>query len=429
MKYTVDKLEGKVVLNFSMTVAEWDEKMERAYDKNKHSYSEIGFRKGHVPRKVLEAKYGKGMFFEDALYDSANDGYRLALTEHDDIIPVASPSIEEKSISNDGGLVKFALSVIVKPEVTLGKYKGLKIEKSKVEVSDEELETEIKKIQERNARLLEITDRAILEGDEVILDYSGSVNGVKFDGGTAEKQSLTIGSHTFIPGFEEQLIGLSIGDIKDISVKFPDEYFSEELKGKEAIFNVTIHEIKRKDLPLIDDEFAKDVSEFNTLVEYKEDIKANLLKDKQEKADIADENKLLDVIVSASKINVPQEMIEEQIEDLIKDFEYQLSYQGMKLDDYLKYTKSTRESLKEQYKERAEKTVRTRLVLEKIVALENISPVEADVEKKITAYATDNKQDPSEFKSKLTPDQLAYFENQDVTDKLLELLKKENTIA
>ncbi|MEG2159140.1 MAG: trigger factor, partial [Clostridia bacterium] len=284
MKYTVDKLEGKVVLNFSMTVAEWDEKMERAYDKNKHSYSEIGFRKGHVPRKVLEAKYGKGMFFEDALYDSANDGYRLALTEHDDIIPVASPSIEEKSISNDGGLVKFALSVIVKPEVTLGKYKGLKIEKSKVEVSDEELETEIKKIQERNARLLEITDRAILEGDEVILDYSGSVNGVKFDGGTAEKQSLTIGSHTFIPGFEEQLIGLSIGDIKDISVKFPDEYFSEELKGKEAIFNVTIHEIKRKDLPLIDDEFAKDVSEFNTLVEYKEDIKANLLKDKQEKA-------------------------------------------------------------------------------------------------------------------------------------------------
>lgn len=430
MKYVTEKNNSQLTITFKASATEWEQAMQKAYEQNKGKYNVPGFRKGHTPRRVLENMYGKGLFFEDALYICAQEYYSEFLDKNRDVQPVARPVIDENSIKATEKTTTFAVKVVVRPDAELGQYTGLTIKKSKpATVKTEEIDAELERVRERNARFVEITDRAVADGDEVNLDYSGSVDGVKFEGGTAEKQTLVIGSHTFIEGFEEQLIGMNIGETKDINVTFPAEYHAEELKGKAAVFTVTINAIRVKELPELDDEFAKDVSEFSTLKAYKNDIKKNMKAEREKEANIKDENTLMETIVNSAKIDIPKEMIEEQIDDFVEDFKYQLMYQGLNIDNYFKYTNSTMETLRSNYTERAEKAVRTRLVLEAIAKKEDLKADPAVVEAKIKEYAVNAGADVEKFTAQLTPEQRGYFENQAITETLIEFLKKSNTIA
>ena len=430
MKYTTKRNVNTLTITFKMTQEEWADFDKRAYEQNKGKYNIPGFRKGHVPKNILENRYGKGLFFEDALYIAAQEYYTAFLDKNKKVLPVARPAIDEKSVKIDEKGVSFAVVVTVRPEVVLGQYKGLTIEKTPVqEVKDQDIDAELDKVVQRNARFVEITDRAVAEGDQVNLDYCGKVNGVAFEGGTAEKQSLTIGSHTFIPGFEEQLVGMAIGETKDITVTFPEGYHAEELAGKEAVFTCTINGITVKELPTLDDDFAQDVSEFSTMEEYRADI-ARIIGERYTKdAENADESKLVETIVEAAQFELPEEMVEEQIDNYVEDFKYQLMYQGLDIDSYFKYTNSTMEDLRAQHKDRATKAVRTRLVFEEIVKAEKIKATAKQINEKIKEYAERNGSTYEDFNAQLRPEDRYYFENQVITEALLALLKKENTIA
>ena len=430
MKYTTKRNVNTLTITFKMTQEEWADFDKRAYEQNKGKYSVPGFRKGHVPKSVLENRYGKGLFFEDALYLAANEYYGQFLDKNKKAQPVARPSIDDKSIKVDDNGVSFAIVVTVRPEIALGEYKGLTIAKTTpAEVTAEQVDAELAKVRERNARFVEVTDRAVVDGDQVNLDYSGSVDGVAFEGGTAQGQTLVIGSHTFIEGFEEQLIGMNIGETKDINVTFPAEYHAENLAGKPAVFTCTINGISVKELPALDDDFAKDVSEFDTLDEYKADIQKNLVAQAEKAAQDKDEDTLIQTVVENTTIDIPVEMIEEQIDQYIEDFKYQLMYQGLDIDSYYKYTNSTELDLRNNYRDRATKAVHTRLVFEEIVKAEKIKAPKKDVDKKIAEYAERIGKPADEFKATLGQGEIAYFENQVITEKLLAFLKSENTIA
>lgn len=430
MKYTSKRNNNTLTVTFKMDMTEWATFDKKAYEQNKGKYSVPGFRKGHVPKSVLENRYGKGLFFEDALYLAANEYYGQFLDKNKKAQPVARPSIDEKSIKVDDKGVSFAIVVTVRPEITLGEYKGLtiaKTEPAKVKAAD--VDAELAKVRERNARFVEVTDRAVQDGDQVNLDYAGTVDGIAFDGGTAQGQTLVIGSHTFIEGFEEQLIGMNIGETKDINVTFPAEYHAENLAGKPAVFTCTINGISVKELPELDDDFAKDVSEFDTLKAYKADIKKTLTAQAEKAAKDKDEDTLIQTVVENTVIDIPVEMIEEQIDQYIEDFKYQLMYQGLDIESYYKYTNSTETDLRANYKDRATKAVHTRLVFEEIVKVEKIKAPKKDVDKKIAEYAERIGKPVEEFKATLGQGEIAYFENQVITEKLLEFLKSENTIA
>ncbi len=430
MKYTQKREKNTLTVTFKVSAEEWNGFLQRAYEQNKGKYSVPGFRKGHVPRHVLENYYGKGMFLEDALYLCAQEYYGDFLDKNKEVEPVARPSIDDKSVKIDDKGVTFGIVVTIHPEVTLGQYKGLTIQKTapqKVKAAD--VDAELSKVRERNARFVEVTDRPVRDGDQLNIDYCGKVDGVAFDGGTAEKQSLTIGSHTFIPGFEEQLVGFNVGETRDIEVTFPEDYHEDKLKGKQAVFTVTVNEITVKELPELDDEFAKDVSEFGSLKDYKADIKKNITERYNKEAERADEDKLLETVVDNTPVDIPEEMIEEQIDQYIDDFKYQLSNSGLNIDNYFKYTGSTMEQMRKDYRERAEKAVHTRLVFEAIVKAENITASDEAIEAKIKEYAERIGSDYEEFGKQLQPADRYYFENQVITDELIQLIKKENTIA
>ena len=430
MKYTQNKDKNTLTVTFKATAEEWAGFERRAYEQNMGRYNVPGFRKGHAPKHVLEQRYGKGLFMEDALYICAQEYYTEFLDKNKGVEPVARPSLDEKAFSIDDKGVTFAVVVTVRPEFTLGQYKGLTVAKTAVQkVKAADVDAEISKVRERNARFIEVTDRAVQEGDQVNLDYSGKTDGVAFDGGTAEGQTLTIGSHTFIEGFEEQLIGMSIGETRDINVTFPEDYHAEELKGKPAVFTVKINGITVKELPELDDEFAKDVSEFDTIKDYKADIKKNLEERNAKDAEREDESKLVEAVVANTSIDIPEEMIEEQIDQYIEDFKYQLSYQGLNIENYFKYTQHTMEDLRKEYRERALKSVQTRLVFEEIVKAEKLKAGKKEVEAKIKEYAERIGSTYEEFSKQLQPSDRSYFENQVITDSLIALLKKENTIA
>lgn len=426
MKYKAEVLKGKAVINFTVTPEEWEKAQEEAYQKNKNKYTLKGFRKGHVPKTVLEATFGKDLFFEDAFNLAFPKYYEEALEKHQEIFPVDRPEITFDSIDDKG--LRFSATVVTKPEVELGKYKGHKIKKVPVKVTDDDVNQELKRAQDRSARLVEV-DRQATDGDQVVLDYSGSVAGAKFEGGTAEKQTLTLGSKTFIPGFEEQLIGMKKGEEKEISVKFPDDYRAENLKGKDAVFAVKIHEIRVKELPAMDDELAKDVSEFDTLEEYKNDIRKNLTEEKTKAASAQEENALIEAIVKEAKTDIPKAMVETQIDAYIEEFGYNLMYQGLKLDDYMKYTNTTIDKLRETYREKAEVGVKTRLVLEAIIKAEDMKADAKSMDAKIKQLAKDIKQDYKEYKQTLSAEHLGYIKNQVLSEKLIAFLKAENIFA
>ncbi len=372
-------------LEIAIDGVKFGEAIEKAYRQNVKKMNIPGFRKGKAPRKFIEKMYGESVFYEDALNILYPEAVEAAIEESGLTYVDDKIDTEVVSIGADG--VDFKVTITVAPEVTLGDYKGINVEKLKVDVTDSEVEDEIKRMADRNARMVSVEDRAAKLDDIAVIDFEGFIDGVAFDGGKGESFSLTLGSGQFIPGFEDQVVGHNIGEEFDVNVEFPAEYQAEELAGKPAVFKVKLHEIKVRELPEIDDEFAKDVSEFDTLDELKADVKAKALERKQRTADEQAENDIVDVIVDGMKAEIPAAMIENRVNQMVQDFAYRLQMQGMNIETYVQYTGATLEEFKNTFRPQAEKQVKMRLALEKIVELENITVSDEDIDAQIAKMA------------------------------------------
>ena len=418
---TMEKLEGsKVKLTIEVAADEFEKAVEKAYLKTKKNFNVPGFRKGHAPRKVIENAYGWLVCFDDAFDIAYPEVYEAAVREHE-ITPVDRPEISILSCEQ-GAPVVFTAEVAVKPEVTLGAYKGIEVEKQEYNVTDEMVEAEIQKEREKIASTVEVTGRAVADGDKVNLDYSGSVDGVKFDGGTAENQELTIGSGMFIPGFEEQMVGMNVGEEKDITVTFPEQYHSEELAGKEAVFHVKVNAIEETVLPEADDEFAKDVSEFDTIAELRADKRKKLEEAAELRAKNQRENELIEKACENAAVVIPEAMIERQMDHILNDIRYRLSMQGISLEDYCKYTGTSIEDMRKEMHEDAAKRVKSQLVLEAIGKAEAVEAAAEEIEEKLNEYAAQFGDKAESFKTGLTDEDKLYFADQIVLDKTIALL-------
>lgn len=382
MSVQVEKLEKNMAkLTIEVPAEELDKAIQSAYQKNKGKISVPGFRKGKVPRQLIEKMYGKEVFYEDAANELLPTAYEEAVEECTEEI-VSSPKIEVTQIEAGKPFI-FTAEVALKPEVKLGKYKGVKVEKQDTTVTDEEITAELEKERESNARTIEVTDRAVKDGDIATIDFEGFVDGVAFEGGKGENYPLTIGSGSFIPGFEEQLIGKNKDEKVEVNVTFPEDYHAEDLKGKAALFKVTIKEIKEKEIPELDDEFASEVSEFDTLDEYKADIKAKLTEKKEKDAKNAKEEAVIDAIIADAAMEIPEAMLETQQRQIVQDFAQRLQMQGLSLEQYFQFTGLDAEKMLEQVKPQAERKIKSRLVLEAIVAAENIQASDEDYEEEL----------------------------------------------
>ena len=390
MSVQVEKLEKNMAkLTVEVSAEDFEKAVNTVYNRNKKSINIPGFRKGKAPRVMIEKMYGVGVFFEDAANLLINTEYPKAAQESELDI-VSRPTIDIVQIEKGKSFI-FTSEVAVKPEVTLGEYKGVEVEVSAADVTEEEVAAELKKEQEKNSRTIDVDDRAVADGDMVTLDFEGFVDGVAFEGGKGTDYPLTIGSNSFIPGFEEQLVGAVIGEEKEVNVTFPEDYQAEELAGKAAVFKCTIHKIEAKELPALDDDFAKDVSEFDTLDEYKADIKAKLLKDKEDEAKRAKEDAVIGKIVENATMDIPDAMVEYQTQQMLDDFGRRMQSQGLSLEQYFQFTGLTREKFLEQMKPQAEKRIKTRLVLEAVAEAEKIDVTEeeykAELQKMADAYS------------------------------------------
>ena len=386
MSVQVEKLEKNMAkLTIEVSAEELEKALEEAFQKNKNKISVPGFRKGKVPRQMIERMYGKEIFYEDAANALIPGAYEKALDECTEDI-VSSPSIDVVQIEAGKPFI-FTAEVALKPEVTLGKYKGVKVDKIEVEVSDEEVDAAINRERESNARTITVEDRAVKDGDMTVIDFEGFVDGVAFEGGKGENYPLTIGSGAFIPGFEEALIGAEIGKETDVNVTFPEEYQAEELAGKAAVFKCTVKEIKEKQLPELDDEFASEVSEFDTLAEYKEDVKKNLADRKEADAKNAKEDAVIEAIIADAQMDIPDAMLETQQRQMVEDFAQRIQSQGLSMEQYMQFTGLTPATLLEQVKPQALKRIQSRLVLEAVVAAEKIEASEADFEEEVKTMA------------------------------------------
>ncbi|MBO5111870.1 MAG: trigger factor [Lachnospiraceae bacterium] len=386
MSVQVEKLEKNMAkLTIEVAAEELEKAIEAAYQKNKSKISIPGFRKGKVPRQMIERMYGKEVFYEDAANALILDAYEKALDECEEDI-VSSPSIDVVQIEAGKPFI-FTAEVALKPEVKLGKYKGVKVEKADITVTDEEVDAEINKERENNARNIEVTDRTVKDGDITTLDFEGFVDGVAFEGGKGENYPLTIGSGAFIPGFEEQLIGAEIGKEVEVNVTFPEDYQAEDLKGKAAVFKCTVKEIKEKQLPELDDEFASEVSEFETLAEYKADVKGKLEERKAKEAKDAKEAAVIEEIVKDSEMEIPEAMLATQQRQMVDEFAQRIQMQGLSIDQYFQFTGSSYEQMIEQVKPQAEKRIQSRLVLEAVAKAENITATDEDYEDELKVMA------------------------------------------
>ena len=370
--------KNQVKLTIEVDSEAFEAAMTKSFKKNVKYINIPGFRKGKAPRHLVEKYYGEAVFYEDAVNFVCPDAYEFAVKEAD-IDPVEQPTIDIEEIGEGKNLVLTA-TVTVKPEVTLGDYKGVKVEKTVYETKDEDVEREIKNAQEQNARMIPVEDRAVKMGDSTVIDFEGFVDGVAFEGGKGTDYTLVIGSGSFIPGFEDALVGAQIGVETDVNVTFPEEYHSEDLKGKPATFKVTVKEIKEKELPELDDDFAKDVSEFETFEEYKNSIKEKMDKANADRTKAEYENSVLEQVCANATVEIPDCMIENRLNDMLRDFDYRLQSQGMKLDQYMQMTGTTVDSFKEQFKDQASEQVKMNLTLEAIAKAENIQVTEEDVE-------------------------------------------------
>ncbi len=393
----ISKENNTVKLSFEIAEADFRAGCKKAYNKTKGQFRVDGFRKGKVPMQFIEKVYGKGVFYEDALDFTFPEAYTAAIEELG-LETIDRPSLDKFDV--EGGAY-LEVTVTVKPEVKLGEYFGVEVEKVVYEVTDEQVEDELKQKQEQNARMITVEDRAVEDGDILTLDYAGSIDGVAFDGGTAENQKLTIGSGQFIPGFEEQLIGKEIGSESDIQVTFPEEYQAEELAGKEATFHVTIHEIQVKELPELDDEFVKDISEFDTLDELKADARTNLEKAAADRQERENQTNVIEKVVVDAEVDIPEVMIQAQIDRERQEFEQNLSYQGLNLEQYYTFTGTTEEDLNKQIQPNAEKQVKADLVLNAISKEEAIEATEEEINAKLEELAGRYNQTPDQFKALL----------------------------
>ena len=400
MSLQVEKLEKNMAkLTIEVGADELDKAIESAYQKQKGKISIPGFRKGKVPRQVVEKMYGKEVFYEDAANILIPDAYEKALDECEENI-VSSPKIDVTQIEAGKPFI-FTAEVALKPEVKLGKYKGVKVEKSDVAVTDEEVDEVIEKERESNARNIAVEDRAVKDGDMTVIDFEGFVDGEAFEGGKGENYPLTIGSGAFIPGFEEQLIGAEIGKEAEVNVTFPEDYHAENLKGKAAVFKCTVKEIKEKELPELDDEFASEVSEFETLTEYKEDVKKNLEEKKIKEAKESKEREAVEAVVDLSEMDIPEAMIETQQRQMVDEFAQRITMQGLYMEQYFQFTGTSYQQMLENVKPQAEKRIQSRLVLEAIAEAEKIEVSDEEFEKELETMAEVYQMDAAKVKEML----------------------------
>lgn len=387
MSVKVEKTENKneVKLEFTVEAKIFDEGIKTVFNKNAKYFNIPGFRKGKAPMNIVEKYYGSEIFYEDtfneivpAIYDEAVKEQKLEV--------VSKPEIDIIQIGKGKDLI-FTAVVATKPEVKLGKYKGIALEKTEYKVTDADIDAEINRMAERNSRMVTVTDRATEKGDVAVIDFVGSVDGVEFEGGKAENHELELGSNTFIPGFEDQVVGMKVDEVKDVNVKFPEEYFSKDLAGKDAVFKVTLHEIKKKELPAIDDEFAKDVSEFDTIKELKADIKAKKEKQNEENSKAELEERAVRAIAAVSEVEIPNGMVEVELDNMAQDMERRLSYQGFSLDQYLKMLGKTMADFRKESEEPAKESIKLRLVLEAVCKDAKVEAPEAEVNEKIAELA------------------------------------------
>ena len=421
MSTTVEKIaSNKVKLSFDIDSAKFDEAMGKAYLKVRNQVTIPGFRKGKAPRKMIENMYGEGVFYDEAFELIFDEVYGPAVDENK-IEVVDRPEIEIQEIGA-GKNLKFTCEVFVKPDVTLGEYKGVSVKKETTVVSDVEVDARVEEERNKQATEIQVEDRAVIEGDTVNLDYAGTVDGVAFAGGTAQDQTLKIGSGSFIPGFEEQMIGMNIGEEKDLQVTFPEKYHAEELAGKAAVFHVKVNSITETQLPALDDDFAKDISEFDTLEEYKADIRAKLEAQAAERDNNNFTNAVIEKVLENATVEIPEAMIERQIDSMMRDFEYRLMGNGLKLDDFLKYTGSDMKAFRENYRGQAEKSVKAHLVLEAIEKAEAIDATQEQIDKQLEAFAAQTGKTVEEFKASLSESDIEYFKADAIRDNCVKFL-------
>ena len=424
MSVQVENLEKNTAkLTIEVTAEKFEEAVQHSYNKNKGKFNIPGFRKGKAPFNMIKKMYGVGVFYEDAVDEVIDASYPDAAKESGLEI-VARPSISIEEIEEGKAFVYTAV-VAVKPEVTLGEYKGVEVQKTKSEVTEEDIETEIKRAREKNSRLITVEDRGIEDGDQVTIDFDGSVDGKRFEGGKAEDYPLTIGSHTFIDNFEEQLIGKTTGEECEVNVTFPAEYHVEELKNKPAVFKVKVKEIQRKELPEANDDFASEVSDFDTMEEYKKDLTEKLQAEKIEAAKTADEDKVVAKVIENATMEIPDQMVEEQVNGMVNDYARRLESQGISFKQYVEITGMTAEKIGEQMKPQAIKRIQTRLVLEAVVKAENIQADDAAVEEQFDKMAADFKMDKEQIKGMFGEEQMAQLKEDLAVQKAIDFLVAE----
>lgn len=403
MSLQVEKLENNTAkLTIEVSAEEFDKAIQAAYQKNKNKFNVPGFRKGKVPYAMIEKMYGVAVFYEDAANDLIPGAYADAAAESQLEI-VARPEINVTQIEKGKSFI-FEAEVTLKPEIKLGKYKGVKVEAMDVTVTDEDVQAELDKVKEQNARLVAADDKAVEDGDQTTIDFEGFVDGVAFEGGKGEDYPLTIGSHAFIDTFEEQLIGKKVGEEVEVNVTFPEEYQAEELAGKPAMFKVTVKEIKVKEYPELDDDFAQDVSEFDTLDEYKADIRKNLEEKKVQEAEADKESKVIEAIVKDSEMDIPEKMIEAQCQQMVEEFAQNIAMQGISFEQYMQFTGTTADQLTEQVKPQAQARIESSLVLEAVVAAENIEATEEEYQEEIKKMAEKYQMEADKIEDLLSDD-------------------------
>ena len=421
MSSTFEKLtSNKVKLNFVVSAEDFDKALATAYSKNVKRFNIPGFRRGKAPRHVIEMHYGPSVFFEDAFDEIFPVLYSEAIKEHS-VEPVDRPELDVTQIEKGKDLI-FSVEVFVRPDVVLGDYKNLEAKKVVDEVTDDDVSAEVERARDRNSRFVEVTDRPARLDDQVNIDYAGFDGDNQFAGGTAKGQELVLGSGHFIPGFEDQLVGATVGQDVDVNVTFPEEYHEKSLAGKPVVFHVHVNGIREKEVPALDDEFAKDMG-FDTLDEYKADVKANLIKRNEERAETAFENEVVEKAVATCEMDIPNGMVEEAIDNMLRDMEMRLMYQGMKLDDYFKYTGQTREQVREMYREQAAERVKTQLALEAIRDAEKIEATEEEIDAEIAKLADSRKKSLEDMKKQLTDGDKEYFKQAATMNKVVEFLK------
>lgn len=428
MSVQVEKLEKNMAkLTVEVSAEDFKAAIKKAFNKNKNRFAIPGFRKGKAPQAMIEKMYGEGVFYEDAADEAINASYAEAMKESGLDI-VSRPEVTIEKIGKDEPFVYSAL-VAVKPEVTLGQYKGVEVEKADASVSAEDVEAELKKVQEQNARLLTVEDRGVEDGDQTVIDFEGFVDGKGFEGGKAEDYPLTIGSHSFIDTFEEQLIGKKIGEECEVNVTFPTEYHAADLAGKPATFKVTVKEIKVKELPELNDEFASEVSEFDTLDEYKKDVEKKLAEKKEIEANSKNDDAVVAKVVENATMEIPDKMIDAQAENMVQDMARRMQSQGLSLDMYLKYTGMTVEQMKEQARPDAEKRIRTRLVLEAVAKAENIQISDEKVDEEVAKMAEAYKMEVEKLKSYMSESDVKQMKEDLAVQQAVDLLVAEAKLA